>query len=82
MSYIELPVAEYRRRLAALPRPVDADAARPGTPVTDGDVLAARSRYPRAFLALDAEVGMTAEAIAERERLIVAAIAAVQGAPS
>jgi len=83
MSYIELPVAEYRRRLAALPRLVDADAgtARPGPAATDGEVLAARSRYPRAFLALDAEVGLTAGEIAERERLIVAAVDAVQGAP-
>ncbi|HEY8319488.1 MAG TPA: hypothetical protein VIG76_11710 [Amnibacterium sp.] len=85
MSYIELPVAEYRRRLAALPaRPADAAdaaAAQPGPSVGDVAVRAARSRYPRAFAALDAEQSLTAEEITERERLIMAAIDAVQGAP-
>src|SRR5438094_955926 len=51
MSYIELPVAEYRRRLAALPaaRPADAAGAataQPGPSVADVAVRAARSRYP------------------------------------
>jgi len=91
MSYIELPVAEYRRRLAALPAARAADAAeaaaaagavaRPVTAVTDDEVRAARARYPRAFMALDAEAGLAAEDVAERERLIVAAIDAVQDAP-
>ncbi len=85
MSYIELPVAEYRRRLAALPAARAADAAgavaRPVTAVTDDEVRAARVRYPRAFMALDAEAGLAAEEIAERERLIVAAIDAVQDPP-
>ncbi len=87
MSYIELPVAEYRRRLAALPAARAADAAgaaaaRTVTAVTAEDVEAARSRFPEAFAALDAEAGLSAAETTERERLIVAAIRAVHHSPA
>lgn len=73
-----MTAAEYRRRLSALPArrgrrepvrivvPVDA--------VSEAEVLAARTRYPQAFAAIDVDVHLSAAEIATRERLVTEAI--------
>jgi hypothetical protein len=81
MSYIELPVAEYRRRLAALPTSSRSDprspaAARivvPEGAVPDDEVRAARDRYPQAFAGID-DPDLSPEEVAARERLVTEAI--------
>jgi hypothetical protein len=82
MSYIEMPAAEYRRRLAALPARRREDApghapARivvPADAVSEDEVLAARSRYPQAFAAIDSDGRLSAAELAARERLVTEAI--------
>ncbi|HEV7622662.1 MAG TPA: hypothetical protein VGO26_00885 [Amnibacterium sp.] len=82
MSYIEMPVAEYRRRLAALPSRGGADPHDPSSvrivvpvgAVSADEVLAARSRYPRAFAAIDADTILSPAEIGARERLVTEAI--------
>lgn len=75
MSYIEMPVADYRRMLAAAPAaprsrqdPVNRSA------VTDEEVIAARLRHPRAFGAVDADPSLPRAEVVARERLITEAI--------
>ena len=78
MSYIELPAAEYRRRLAALPRHPPEDPIPPARiivpldAVTEDEVRAARARYPQAFAAIGSDLSATE--IAARERLVTEAI--------
>jgi hypothetical protein len=82
MSYIEMPSAEYRRRLAALPTrrredapgPAPARIVVPADAVSEDEVLAARSRYPQAFAAIDSDVRLSATELAARERLVTEAI--------
>jgi len=75
-----MPVAEYRRRLAALraSRPgastrASAPPAATGEPADD-EVRELRRRYPTAFAAIDAEPDLSPAEVAERERLVAAAI--------
>ena len=79
MSYIEMPAAEYRRRLAALPRRREDASAPvrvivPVDAVSEDEVLAARSRYPEAFAAIDFDLHLSATEVAARERLVTEAI--------
>ena len=77
-----MPVAEYRRRLAALAsrRRVDPRSAAgvrievPADAVPEEEVLEARLRHPRAFAAIDAIPDLTIGEIAARERLVTEAI--------
>ncbi|MGN6743237.1 MAG: hypothetical protein ACTHJL_08065 [Amnibacterium sp.] len=75
MSYIEMPVADYRRRLAAEAPPART-AADPANlaAVTDDEVLAARLRHPQAFRAIDADPRLPRAEVIARERLIAEAL--------
>jgi hypothetical protein len=82
MSYIEMPVAEYRRRLAALPSrrrtdpPVQVSSriVVPADAVSEHEVLAAQARHPQAFAAIDGAADLSPAEIAARERLVTEAI--------
>ncbi|MCU1473539.1 MAG: hypothetical protein JWQ92_1607 [Amnibacterium sp.] len=77
-----MPVAEYRRRLAAIasrrrPDPRSAAPVRievPADAVPEDEVLETRARFPRAFAAIDTAPDLSIGEIAARERLVTEAI--------
>jgi len=75
-----MTVGEYRRRLSATPvqrpevGPSPSRAVLPADAVSDDEVRAARTRYPRAFAAIESDAHLPAAEVWARERLVTLAI--------